>query len=70
MCRDDATRANVHPGVLDFGRHAVNMQLNYRQQAVNDEVAPAAGDWECPDCSFMNFASRSVCKNCGTPTTR
>ena len=24
-----------------------------------------AGDWDCPDCGFMNFASRSECFKCG-----
>ena len=24
-----------------------------------------AGDWDCPDCGFMNFASRSQCFKCG-----
>lgn len=23
------------------------------------------GDWDCPDCGFMNFASRSSCFKCG-----
>ena len=25
-----------------------------------------AGDWDCPECGFMNFASRYECKQCGT----
>ena len=23
------------------------------------------GDWKCPDCSFINFARRTSCKDCG-----
>ncbi|KAF4676536.1 hypothetical protein FOL47_005972 [Perkinsus chesapeaki] len=26
-----------------------------------------AGDWDCPNCGDMNFASRQVCRKCGTP---
>eukprot|EP01062_Namystynia_karyoxenos_P024233 TRINITY_DN19422_c0_g2_i1.p2 TRINITY_DN19422_c0_g2~~TRINITY_DN19422_c0_g2_i1.p2 ORF type:complete len:400 (+),score=118.94 TRINITY_DN19422_c0_g2_i1:67-1200(+) len=25
-----------------------------------------SGDWNCPNCTFHNFASRSNCKQCGT----
>ncbi|KAF4698169.1 hypothetical protein FOZ62_004604 [Perkinsus olseni] len=25
------------------------------------------GDWDCPNCGDMNFASRQVCRKCGTP---
>lgn len=27
----------------------------------------AQGDWDCPQCGDMNFASRQVCRKCGTP---
>lgn len=26
-----------------------------------------AGDWECPECRFHNFASRTECFKCSTP---
>lgn len=26
-----------------------------------------SGDWDCPQCGDMNFASRQVCRKCGTP---
>jgi len=25
-----------------------------------------AGDWDCPECKFVNFASREQCMKCGT----
>ncbi|ORY97118.1 hypothetical protein BCR41DRAFT_228231 [Lobosporangium transversale] len=25
------------------------------------------GDWNCPNCNFQNFASRTVCMRCSTP---
>ncbi|XP_066945778.1 RNA-binding protein cabeza-like isoform X3 [Macrobrachium rosenbergii] len=25
------------------------------------------GDWDCPNCQFLNFASRSMCFKCRTP---
>ncbi|KAG0223041.1 hypothetical protein BGW42_006161 [Actinomortierella wolfii] len=26
------------------------------------------GDWNCPNCNFQNFASRTVCMKCNTPS--
>lgn len=25
------------------------------------------GDWRCGDCTFVNFARRDYCKDCGAP---
>ena len=41
-----------------------------KAQRAGDAKAPAAppsrlGDWTCPSCSFVNFATRAKCKQCG-----
>ncbi|KAL6074989.1 Asparagine-rich protein (ARP protein) [Balamuthia mandrillaris] len=31
-------------------------------------MATRPGDWYCPNCADMNFASRQACRKCGTPS--
>ena len=26
-----------------------------------------AGDWDCPECGYMNFASQEDCRECAEP---
>jgi len=37
-----------------------------RASLAYSNFAPATVDWYCPNCSHLNFASREVCRQCGT----
>ena len=47
----------------------VDCQLTQHPQAPRGESAAMEGgrpqDWPCPGCKFMNFASRTKCRQCG-----
>ena len=54
--RDD--RGSFDRGASRFDRGARSFEPGAGQDR-------KAGDWDCPDCGFMNFASRSECFKCG-----
>ena len=49
-----------------FGREA-RPRFDSRGRENRDGVDLRPGDWRCPSCDFVNFASRSECKRCGEP---
>jgi hypothetical protein len=65
--RFDSRGGNDADSFYGGGRERSNERSFDRAPRSSDpyEQDRKSGDWDCPDCGFMNFASRSSCFKCG-----